>query len=126
MRRVLRTCLIAVAVLPLLSCRSEPKETLLDREYALYQAEREETRLEDLKTRRAKAQAEADRLSKELAGLEADAKAKRQRVREAAAAGLRLPDAMRLSDAPSPPAGGAGAGVAPAAAGPAAGTGAAK
>ena len=108
---MLRSSLCVVAALPLLSCASEPKKpSLLDREYAVYQAEREEARLEDLKARRATAQAEADRLARELAALESEVRARKTRVREAAAAGLRLPDAMRLTDAP--------AGASPAAAGP--------
>ena len=103
MRGVLRTLPLLPAAFALLSCASEAKPSLLDREYAVYQAEREEARLEDLKTRRAKAQSEADRLAKELAALETEVRARRERVREAAAAGLRLPDAMRLSDAPAAP-----------------------
>jgi hypothetical protein len=99
---VLRSLFCAVAALPLLSCASEPKRpSLLDREYAVYQAEREEVRLDDLKARRATAQAEADRLAGELAALESEVRARKTRVREAAAAGLRLPDAMRLTDAPA-------------------------
>jgi hypothetical protein len=98
---VLRSLPLVPAALGLLSCASEPKPSLLDREYAVYQAEREEVRLEDLKTRQARARAEADRLAAELAALEVEVRARRQRVHDAAAAGLRLPDAMRLSDAPA-------------------------
>ena len=101
MRRVLRPLPLVLAAFALLACANEPKTSLLDREYEVYRAEREEARLEDLKTRRAKAQAEADRLAKELAALETQVRERRQHVRDAAAAALRLPDAMRLSDAPA-------------------------
>ena len=106
-RRVFRLLPLLPAVLALLSCRSDPAPSLLDREYAVYQAEREEARLEDLKARQAKAKGEADRLAAELAALEAEVRARRQRVHAAAAAGMRLPDAMRLSDAPAIPPSGA-------------------
>jgi hypothetical protein len=99
---VLRPLPLVSAAFALVACASEPKPSLLDREYEVYRAEREEARLEDLKSRRAKAQAEADRLAQELGALETQVRERRQRVREAAAAGLRLPDAMRLTDAPGP------------------------
>jgi hypothetical protein len=79
-------------------CKTPPPgPSLLDKEFEAYRLDRDERRLEDLKSREATARAEADRLERELAGL-------LRRIREAKAA---LPDARaeaeRLAAPPAAP-----------------------
>ena len=92
-------------------CASEPpRATLLDREYEAYRGDREERRYEDLKSRHAKARAEADRLDAEVRRLDAEVAAKKIRASAATAAALRLPEPLRVESVPAGPSSAPGAG----------------
>lgn len=86
---------VLVALLAGCASKAEP-ESLLDREFAAYRADREERRVVDLEARHAKAKAEADRLQVELEAALAEVEAKRVRLSDATRARLRLPDPIRV------------------------------
>ena len=101
----MRGLALAVLATACAGCAAREPETILDREFAAYRAEREERRVADLEAQAAKAKAEADRLQAELDAANAEIEAKRIRLSEATKARLRLPEAVHVG----PPAGAPGA-----------------